>query len=434
MRVQVRCGNCQRDLLVAQQWAGKAVSCPSCRRSIAVPGTPQRGASQLATPQAGTLRSARRTGHGDPRKRQYAKWWILLGIWVAAGLLLPTFVATIRQGISRGVITGLGLAVFASPLLVLYGIGMIAYAATLFEWRIYTKSRKTRRGIKWLGEARYHKMQLYMWGFVMIAVSTIALVGTLVCSVALLFVSVEGANVTSTQSGPSYIKIEPGESLSAEEKAKLAETKANLFAAADQQIMSMSFDDLDRMRRNLEDDAERLQEARDEILKLDERIKEKPGDYGLRQWIARDVRKFTGQGGFEGAKKRYDDEVSKYKRLLAELKKKASSPEYNDRFTERHEADFPDISLSEACKLHASFPFLKVSTALGEYRYVALDANQVVRRNDFDEARTEPIVKKIEELEQFFKEMREKHGYQPDLDRSAVMVKEFRQRLSEANR
>ncbi len=38
---------------------------------------------------------------------------------------------------------------------------------------------------------------------------------------------------------------------------------------------------------------------------------------------------------------------------------------------------------------------------------------------------------KSNDLEQFFEELRETHGFQPDISQEAVLVKRFRQRLSE---
>ena len=417
MNVQARCNFCSRNFFVAQQWAGKAVSCPGCRRSITVGITPQTGR------QTGQ-QTGRRTRQGDPRKRQFAKWWILLGIWVAAGLLLPTFVATIRQGISRGFMTGFGLAVFASPLILLYGIGMIGYAGTLFEWRIYTKSRKTRRGIKWFGESRYHKMQLYMWGFCMIGVSTIAFVGTLVCSVALLFVSGDQTKATRNQAASSSITNAPNESQALEEKTKLR-------AAAPPQRIASSFEKLDRMRNTLEANATSLQLHYDNILKMHEIIERDSDALLARTSIQADLKRFNGSETGRGIRTQYDSLVKTYKNLLKELKSKDFGTQYQERITARHEEELPSFTFSKEVMNHVSFPTAKVYTAIREYNSVARGSERLVLLNDFEASKIEPTLKKIEELEQFFEELRETHGFQPDISQEAVLVKRFRQRLSE---
>jgi len=409
MNVQVRCNFCAHNFLVAQQWVGKPVSCPGCRRSIAVGRTPQTG---------------RQTAQGDPRKRQFAKWWILLGLWVAAGLLLPTLAATIRQGISRGFITGLGLAVFASPLILFYGIGMIGYAGTLFEWRIYTKSRKTRRGIKWYGESRYHKMQLFMWGFCMISISTIAFVGTLVCSVALLFISGDQTKAARKQSVSSSISNARNESQAAEEKTKLS-------AVTTPERTASSFDKLDRMRDTLEANARSLQLYYDNILKLHEIIQRDSDALSARNSIQVDLKHFNGSETGRGHRSRYDSLVNTYKNLLEELESKDLGAQYQERITARHTEELPSFTFSKEVMRHVNFPMTKVYTAISEYKSVARRSERLVLLNDFDPSKIEPTMKKIEELEQFFEELRETHGFQPDISQEALLVKRFRQRLSE---
>jgi hypothetical protein len=347
-----------------------------------------------------------------------------LGIWVAAGLLLPTFVATIRQGISRGFMTGFGLAVFASPLILLYGIGMIGYAGTLFEWRIYTKSRKTRRGIKWFGESRYHKMQLYMWGFCMIGVSTIAFVGTLVCSVALLFVSGDQTKATRNQAASSSITNAPNESQALEEKTKLR-------AAAPPQRIASSFEKLDRMRNTLEANATSLQLHYDNILKMHEIIERDSDALLARTSIQADLKRFNGSETGRGIRTQYDSLVKTYKNLLKELKSKDFGTQYQERITARHEEELPSFTFSKEVMNHVSFPTAKVYTAIREYNSVARGSERLVLLNDFEASKIEPTLKKIEELEQFFEELRETHGFQPDISQEAVLVKRFRQRLSE---
>jgi len=347
-----------------------------------------------------------------------------LGIWVAAGLLLPTFVATIRQGISRGFVTGFGLAVFASPLILLYGIGMIGYAGTLFEWRIYTKSRKTQRGIKWFGESRYHKMQLYMWGFCMIGVSTIAFVGTLVCSVALLFVSGDQTRTTRNQAASSSITNAPNESQAAEEKTKLS-------AATTPQSIASSFDRLDRMRDTLEANARSLQLYYDNILKMHEIIQRDSDALYPRNSIQVDLKHFNGSETGRGHRTRYDSLVNTYKNLLEELKSKDLGTHYQERITARHKEELPSFTFSKEVMRHVSFPMTKVYTAISEYKSVARRSERLVLLNDFEASEIEPTMKKVEELEQFFEELRETHGFQPDISQEALLVKRFRQRLSE---
>ena len=417
MNVQVRCNFCAHNFFVSHQWAGKAVSCPGCRRSIKVGIPPQPGRRTGQKP-------TRQTGQGNSRKREFAKWWILLGIWVAAGLLLPTFVATIRQGITRGLQTGLGLAVFASPLVLLYGIGMIGYAGTLFEWRIYTKSKKTRRGIKWFGESRYHKMQLYMWGFVMCGISTLAFVGTLVCSVALLFVSGDQTKAARNQSSSSYVTNAHNESHAAQEETKLS-------AATTPQRIASSFDKLDRMRDTLEANSRSLQLYYDNILKMHEIIERDPGALSARNSIQVDLKHFNGSETGRGHRTQYDSLVNTYKNLLKELNSKHFGAQYQERITARHKEEPPSFTFSKEVMKHASFPMTKVYTAIRDYKSVARQSERLVLLNDFETSKIEPTLKKLEELERFFGELRQTHGFQPDISQEALLVKRFRQRLSE---
>ena len=71
MNVQVRCNFCAHNFFVSHQWAGKAVSCPGCRRSIQVGITPQPGRQTKQQP-------TRQTGQGNPRKCQLALVWGLI--------------------------------------------------------------------------------------------------------------------------------------------------------------------------------------------------------------------------------------------------------------------------------------------------------------------------------------------------------------------
>ena len=73
----------------------------------------------------------------------------------------------------------------------------------------------------------------------------------------------------------------------------------------------------------------------------------------------------------------------------------------------------------------------KVYTAIRDYKSVARQSERLVLLNDFETSKTEPTLKKLEELERFFGELRETHGFQPDISQEALLVKRFRQKLSE---
>lgn len=133
----------------------------------------------------------------------------------------------------------------------------------------------------------------------MCGISILAFVGTLVCSVALLFVSGDQTKAARNQSTSSYVTYAHNESHAAQEKTELS-------AATTPQRVASCFDKLDRIRDTLDANSRSLRLYYDNILKKQEIIERDPGALPARSSIQVDLKHLNGNETGRGHKTQYD--------------------------------------------------------------------------------------------------------------------------------